>query len=328
MRFFFDARYIRCEYHDGISRFSTRLGAAVYAQAPDEVTFLIDDECQLRHLPDGARWLLIQHHESPLEPFAALRLNRYRPDVVFSPLQTLGTFGRRYRAILTLHDLIYYRHRRPPAGLSPLLRLGWRAYHLTHWPQRLTLNGADAVATVSQTSKREILAHRLTRRPVTVVPNAADELRALLPADTKPAAGTGRNLVYMGSFMPYKNVETLVRGAGLLPGHTLHLLSRISPGRHAELDALARQVGARVEFHGGVSDAEYVALLADDALLVTASLDEGYGLPIAEAAALGVPAAVSDLPIFHEVAGPGARYFAAQDAAAFAAAVEIGRAHV
>lgn len=324
MRFFFDARYIRTDFHDGISRFTAQLGAAVHAAIPDETTFLIHDERQLEHLPEGAAWLRFHSNESVLEPIAALKLNRYRPDVLFSPLQTIGTAGRRFRAIVSLHDLIYYRHRRPPMQLNPLLRLGWRLYHLTYWPQRWALNGADAVATVSETSKRQILDARLTRRPVIVVPNAPNDLAALLDGpsgddgiEADAARGTGRNLVYMGSFMPYKNVETLIRAMAHLPGRTLHLLSRIRPERRRELEALVPD-GAEVRFHDGVSDAEYAALLADDALLVTASLDEGYGLPLAEALALGTPAVVSDLEIFHEVAGPGARYFPATDPVAFA----------
>ena len=324
MRLFFDARYIRTDFHDGISRFTAQLGNAVHAAIPEEVTFLIHDERQLEHLPEGAKWLLFHSNESALEPIAALKLNKYKPDVVFSPLQTIGTFGKKFRAIVTLHDLIYYRHRTPPTHLNPLLRLGWFLYHLSYWPQRAALNSADAVATVSETSKRQILAARLTKRPVIVVPNAPNDLRALLPADADAPAGTGRNLIYMGSFMPYKNVETLIRGMAHLPGRTLHLLSRIQPARKSELAELARENGAtaQVKFHEGVSDEEYARLLADDAVLVTASLDEGYGLPLAEALALGTPAVVSDLEIFHEVAGPGARYFAAQDAEGFAREVD------
>lgn len=330
MRFFFDARYIRTDFHDGISRYSAQLGSAVHALAPDETTFLIHDRRQLAHLPKGARWLLFQSNESVLEPIAALRLNRYRPDVVFSPLQTIGTRGRRFAAIVSLHDLIYYRHRTPPTNLTPLLRLGWRLYHLTYWPQRWALNGADVVNTVSETTRAEIESHRLTRNPVIVVPNAPGDLRREL--DHRIRTRAARNLVYMGSFMPYKNVETLIRGMADLPGRTLHLLSRIAPERRRELEALVPP-NADVVFHGGVTDTEYAELLADDAVLVTASLDEGYGLPIAEALALGVPAVVSELPIFHEVAGEGALYFDAEDPAAFAAAVrslddEDARAHV
>ena len=323
MRLLFDARYIRTDFHDGISRYSAELAAAVAAAAPArgvEVVFLIHDEAQRAFLPEGAKVLRFQAPTSVAEPFAALRLNRRRPDALFSPMQTIGALGRRFGLILTLHDTIYYRHRTPPRDLPWYVRLGWRLFHLSYVPQRLTLNAADAVATVSDTSAAEFARVRLTKRPVVVVPNAPQRLSDLLPEGTEVVPGA-ENLVYMGSFMGYKNVETLLRAAAALPGRTLHLLSRISPERQAELEALIEPRGASVVFHGGVTDAEYAALLADRAVLVTASLDEGYGLPVAEALALGVPAVVTDMPIFREVAGDGALYAPGTDAPAFAAAV-------
>lgn len=349
MRLLFDARYIRTDFHDGISRYSAELAAAVFAEAPGrgvEVAFLISDDAQRAFLPDGARVRRIHRPTALREPLTALLLNRYRPDVVFSPMQTIGSAGRRFRLVLTLHDTIYYRHRTPPRDLPWYVRLGWRLFHLSYVPQRLTLNAADAVATVSETSAAEFARVRLTRRPVIVVPNAPQRLDVLL--DGTEVVSGARNLVYMGSFMPYKNVETLVSAMRLLPGRTLHLLSRVSPQRRAELAALAGEgmvvrdgasdrrgdavvvrdgapapdpvqgddpaAGAAADgspvivFHGGVTDAEYAALLADRAVLVTTSLDEGYGLPVAEALALGVPAVVTDMPIFREVAGEGALY--------------------
>ena len=338
MRLLFDARYIRTDFHDGISRYSTELARAVHAEAPArgvEVAFLICDDAQRAFLPGGACVRRIHRPTALREPLTALLLNRYRPDAVFSPMQTIGSAGRRFRLVLTLHDTIYYRHRTPPRDLPWYVRLGWRLFHLSYVPQRLTLNAADAVATVSETSAAEFARVRLTRRPVVVVPNAPQRLDALL--DDVAVVSGARNLVYMGSFMPYKNVETLVCAMRLLPGRTLHLLSRVSPQRQAELTALAGEgvvvrggadapergeaggapdAPAEAEngeppvivFHGGVTDAEYAALLADRAVLVTTSLDEGYGLPVAEALALGVPAVVTDMPIFREVAGEGALY--------------------
>lgn len=323
MRLLFDARYIRTDFHDGISRYSVELAAAVAAAAPGrgaEVAFLIHDDAQRAFLPPGARVLRIHAPTALREPLTALLLNRHRPDAVFSPMQTIGSLGRRFGLILTLHDTIYYRHRTPPRDLPWYVRLGWRLFHLSYVPQRLTLNAADVVATVSETSAAEFARVRLTKRPIVVIPNAPQRLSALLPAGTAVEPGS-RNLVYMGSFMPYKNVETLIRAAAHLPGRTLHLLSRISPERRAELSAMVDPAGAEVVFHGGVTDAEYAALLADRAVLVSASLDEGYGLPVAEAIELGVPAVVTDMPIFREVAGDGARYAPGTDAEAFAAAV-------
>jgi len=323
MRLFFDARYIRTDYHDGISRYSAELAAAVAEAASahgDEVTFLIFDDAQKAFLPDGSTSLTIHAPTSLREPFTALALNRHRPDVVFSPMQTIGSAGRRYRLILTLHDTIYYRHRTPPGNLPWYVRLGWRVFHLSYLPQRLTLNAADVVATVSETSKRQFDAVRLTTRPVVVIPNAPQRLNELLPPGTGVGGdGPVRNLVYMGSFMPYKNVETIVRTMRLLPGRTLHLLSRISTERRGQLEALAGR--GDVVFHDGVTDAEYAAALADRAVLVSTSRDEGYGLPVAEALALGVPAVVTDMEIFREVAGRGAMYVDPDDPAAVAAAV-------
>ena len=332
MRLLFDARYIRTDFHDGISRFSAELAEAVYRQAPEagvEVAYLIYDERQKDRLPEGARTLRIHAPTSAWEPFTALKLNRYRPDVVFSPMQTIGSVGRRFRLILTLHDTIYYRHRTPPHNLPALVRFGWRLFHLSYLPQRLVLNRADTVATVSETSKRQFAEVRLTKRPVIVLGNAPQRLDELLggAGDVSAAermrrrsALPPRNIVYMGSFMPYKNVETLVRAMAWLPEHTLHLLSRIDAKRRREYEAMM-PAGARVVFHDGVSDAEYAALLDDRALLATLSLDEGYGLPIAEALAFGVPAVVSDLEIFREVAGGGALFVDPHDARGFAEAV-------
>ncbi len=322
MRLLFDARYIRTDFHDGISRYSAELAAAVSAAAPArgvEVVFLICDDAQRAFLPAGARVLKIHAPTAVREPFTALALNRRRPDALFSPMQTIGSLGRRFGLILTLHDTIYYRHRTPPRDLPWYVRLGWRLFHLSYVPQRLTLNAADIVATVSETSAAEFARVRLTRRSVVVIPNAPQRLAQFLPGDESVVAGA-ENLVYMGSFMPYKNVETLVRAMAGLPGRTLHLLSRISPARRAELEALVPPE-ASVVFHDGVTDAEYAALLADRAVLVSASLDEGYGLPLAEAVELGVPAVVTDMPIFREVAGEGALYAGGTDAEAFAAAV-------
>ncbi len=302
----FDARYINVDFHDGISRYTTELGNALARHTP--ITFIISDKAQLKFLPENAEYVQLHPVTSWREPLSSLWLNKFHPDVVISPLQTIGSAGRRFKLVLTLHDLIYYKHRTPPPQYSQLLRLGWRLYHLTYVPQRLTLNRADLVATVSETSKREILEANLTKRPVVVVSNAARDLSEYLNKPVTQGDKPPKNLIYMGAFIPYKNVETLIRSLAYIPGdRTLHLLSRITPERKAQLMKLIPENGS-VVFHGGVNDEEYANLLADDAIMVSASKAEGYGLPLAEALKLGVPAVVSDLEIFREVGGDGALY--------------------
>lgn len=314
MKLLFDARYIRTDFHDGVSRYSTELGNALAALTP--VTFIISSDAQRAFLPKDAECIVIHPTTSAREPLSAVMLNKYKPDVVFSPLQTMGSAGKRFKLILTLHDLIYYKHRTPPHYLNAATRLGWRLYHTTYIPQRITLNAADMIVTVSETSKQEILDAKLTKRPVVVVPNAPRDLHIFLKQQVsidKPPT----NLIYMGSFMRYKNVEALIAGMAYLPGKTLHLLSKITPKRKAELQKCV-PAGANVVFHGGVTDEEYANLLANNGVLVSASRAEGYGLSLAEAANLGVPIVVSDIPPHREVAGEGALYFGANQPREFA----------
>jgi glycosyltransferase involved in cell wall biosynthesis len=318
MKVFFDSRYIRTDFHDGISRYTTELGSALYRQA-DDVTFIISDKAQLKFLPDGAKHLLFHPVTSWREPLSALWLNKHHPDVVLSPLQTIGSVGRKFKLVLNLQDMTYYKHRTPPPQFNAAVRLIWRLYHLSYVPQRITLAGADIVATVSETSKKEILAANLTKRPVVVVPNAARDLSEFLPS--KPyVIGVPKNLVYMGAFIPYKNVETLIEALEWLPGKTLHLLSRIKPSRKAELEKLIPR-GAKVVFHNGVSDEQYAKLLADNAIMVSASKSEGFGLPLIEAQKLGVACVVSNLEVFHEVGADTVLYANPDEPQNFAAKI-------
>ena len=317
MRLVFDCRYTRIGRHDGISRYGAELVARLGARF--DVTMLISDHRQLALLPD-LPWQLVSSPTGPREPWVARRVSRMRPDVVYSPMQTMGSRGRTYPLVLTLHDLIYYRHRRPPRDLPAPVRALWRAFHLAWWPQRLLLDRADAIVTVSETTRGLIRAHRLTTRPVVVVPNAAE----LAPApDGRPDgprdAPVERTLVYMGSYMPYKNVETLVRAADDLPDHELHLMSRVGQAERARLEAIAD--GARLVFRDGASDHEYASTLRRATALLTASRDEGFGIPVIEAMSVGLPVVVSDIPIFREIGGEAAVYFDPESPASIAAAV-------
>jgi glycosyltransferase involved in cell wall biosynthesis len=72
--------------------------------------------------------------------------------------------------------------------------------------------------------------------------------------------------------------------------------------RHPEL-------GRRLEWLRGVSDAKVSEAYANSSALIFASYAEGFGLPLIEAAQNGLPIIARDLPVFREVAGDSAFYF-------------------
>jgi glycosyltransferase involved in cell wall biosynthesis len=81
------------------------------------------------------------------------------------------------------------------------------------------------------------------------------------------------------------------------------------------------EFGQRLFWFDGAGDADLRALYANARAVVNASLAEGFGLPLVEAAFHGAPVIASDIEVFREVGGDGARYFDPLDAASLAAAI-------
>lgn len=308
MKLIFDCRFIRVDHHDGISRFSAELFKALAKRT--SLTALIHNKDQLSMLPESTDYIL---GNDPTHPTAELllprKLNKAGATHVFSPMQTMGSIGRKYKLVLTLHDLIYYRHPLAPSFLPLHVRIAWRLYHLSYWPVRILLNRADSVVTVSKTSKAMILSKRLTTKDVHVIYNAPEGASSAIASTSPSNPVNRRRLVYMGSFMPYKNVECLVAAMHFLPEYELVMLSKISDTRRSQLRELAGAEASRLIFKNGVSDAEYVQELSGAFALVSASKDEGFGIPLVEAMRQACPIVVSDIAIFREVAADAACYF-------------------
>lgn len=319
MKLFFDARFIRVDHHDGISLFSTSLAKSVHDELQDDVTFLIYTNRQKKFLPEGAKTIKIHNPSSVQELFSGRIVAKYKPDVVYSPMQTIGK-NKAYKLILTLHDMTYYKYRTPPKNNPFWIRVGWRLFHLTYVPQRLILNRADVIATVSETSKDEMFRAKLTKRPIIVISNAARSLsdfcKRPVQRDIPP-----KNIVFIGGDQKHKNIKTLILGMGLLPGKVLHLMSPISNSdkkRHQKI----KPSGVEIVYHNGFDSKKEAKALANNAILVSASLAEGFGLPLVEAMDFGTPIAVSDIPIFHEVAGQAAKFFNPKSPSDFAKKVK------
>jgi hypothetical protein len=71
-----------------------------------------------------------------------------------------------------------------------------------------------------------------------------------------------------------------------------------------------RELGKRLFWLEGISDEYLDKVYASCVCLIAPSEGEGFGLPLIEAAKHGLPIIARDIPVFHEVAGSHATYFA------------------
>lgn len=313
MKLLFDARWILIENRfDGVSRYSHELAHALARRDDLEVSWLIHDKRQLAKLPAGDYVLANDPNNSLAETFQLPRtINRSGHTVVYSPFFVMGTLGKKYKLILTIHDMIYFTHRTPPQWLAWHVRLGWWLFHTSYAPMRWLLNQADVVATVSETARQELIDAQATKRPVVTVSNAVSDAFKEAPAAVTRKHYLAHDIVYMGAFTPYKNVECLIEALALLPDITLHLCGKMPPIRRRDLEALMRDRGVidRVVIYDGATDEQYKTALSDARCSISASRLEGFGLPVLEAQQRGVPMVCADTPIFHEVGGDAVLYF-------------------
>jgi glycosyltransferase involved in cell wall biosynthesis len=126
----------------------------------------------------------------------------------------------------------------------------------------------------------------------------------------------GKFLIYPANFWKHKNHEMLLMAFGLARRSGLaddvHLVCTGAPGvRQQWLKQAACGLGLQdhVLFPGYLANAELLALVTNSAGVIFPSLYEGFGLPVVEAMATGVPVACSNVTSLPEVAGDAAILF-------------------
>ena len=192
--------------------------------------------------------------------------------------------------VVTIHDLIHLhpstRHANPLAG--PYAR----------WMIGRAVRKSAAILTVSESVSLDILRRFPQTAPrLHVTLNGIDRRFRDSIRERSALAGPRPYFLFVGNDKPHKNLDRLleafiqVRSAA--PGVDLVLVG-VNPE--------ARRFGDGVHALGWVPDAELPALYQHALALVAPSLQEGFGLPVAEAMASGVAVIAADIPALREVA--------------------------
>jgi glycosyltransferase involved in cell wall biosynthesis len=215
-------------------------------------------------------------------------------------------------SLLRMPELFTLRKR---AAMTPMLRHSVR--------------GAAAVATVSEASRRDVVAllgvdpSRIALLPGAAHPSCgrvgADEVAAV-----RAAHGLSRPYVLtVGTLEPRKNLSTLLDAFDQLRKARQNGIDEIDlvvvGGRGWRDKQLLRELGdrapdGRVHWLGYVAERELIALYAGTRLFVYPSRLEGFGLPVLEAMACGAAVIASDVPALREVGGDAACFVPPGDA--------------
>ncbi len=251
---------------------------------------------------------------------------RRPPDVLFVPAHVIPLLHPR-RSVVTVHDLGY--------RLYPQAHRQRDRLYLdisTRWSARV----ARIVLADSQATANDL--HRfygISAEKVRVIYPGRDE--SLSPvqdagvlAAMRAKYGLGeRYILHIGTLQPRKNLIRLVEAFGevvkrLTKAARVQLVLAGKKGwLYAELFRRMKDLGLaeRVIFPGYVPDADLPALLSGAACFAFPSLYEGFGFPVLEAQACGVPVVCSDASSLPEVAGDGALLISPHDTMAWADAL-------
>lgn len=248
----------------------------------------------------GANWLLCPYNTGPIRK---------------SP---------HYRTITVVHDLIFLEPLKTlPASRSPYQNFG-RLYRRLVVPR--AINASDKIITVSQYT-RDQLVNRLLCSPkrIKVIPNSIGEHWFT------PNAATPNPLPYIltvSGEAPSKNLERLIRGfaaaSSELPANLTLRIAGVSPHHHEAFKNIAKKAGAgkRVTLENRLTDDALKQLYFEASAFIFPSLFEGFGIPLLEALAAGLPAASSNRTSLPEVGGNQVHYFDPLDINQIATAIK------
>src|SRR3954471_9764065 len=241
-----------------------------------------------------------------LQTLAPRLLRRLRPDVVHFT-NGMMPFASPVPTVVTIHDMSLTMYPR----YHPLRRV------LLNRPLvDLAARRADAIITVSQSAKRDIMRIYGTdgRRIHVVHEAAAPSFRpvhdpATLDRIRRRYGLADRFVLYVGTIEPRKNLPKLIAGfaerhkTGDLP----HQLVCAGPygwlSRDIEEWIERLEIDDALRFTGYVPFADLPALYSLAEMFVFPSIYEGFGLPVVEAMACGAPVITGRTAALSEIGG-------------------------
>lgn len=246
--------------------------------------------------------------------------------IVFPNFIRWPVLNPKIKTIVFIHDLsfVYFPQFANPVNLSDTTRFVPKS-----------IKKASHIITISKSSKRQIMEHfKMPESKITIVYPAVDakffykrsepEIAKLRRKYKLPA----KYILYHGTIEPRKNIEGLLEAYARLDGALQSQYPLVLAGGKGWQDegilaAIAKltKKGLKIIQTGYLPDEDTPPLISGASALVFPSHYEGFGIPLLEAMACGVPVISADNSSLPEVVGPGGLLVKAEDSEGLAAAI-------
>jgi glycosyltransferase involved in cell wall biosynthesis len=251
------------------------------------------------------------------------RLARRHGCALVHSLASTAPARGRFARVTTIHDLNYLM---VPDAHFGLRGLGMRVL------VPLAARTSHRVIAISEATRRDLIDRLgVSAGKIDVVPQGLGRRVELAPtpaAVLRERLGLGMRQVVLSlsAKRPHKNLRGLLDGLARIEaaGRPMLVLPGYPTPHEAELRRHAETLGLAgdVRFEGWTTEEDVEGLFGLASAFAFPSFYEGFGLPVLEAMARGVPVVCSDRASLPEVAGDAALLFDPADPAAIAAALE------
>lgn len=281
----------------GLGRYTRELVTALLQRKSDVHYVLLVRSVAEEWIPTDADTIVANfpHYSLQEQLFLPAVIGRTKADLFFTPHFNVP-FYCPIPYVVTIHDLILHRYPNHASGLKRFVYHALIKHAVKHAAQILTISNA---------MKEEILQeYPSSASRLHVIYEGVSEKYHPMPVDAveniRKSYGLDRPFfLYIGNDKEHKNVQ-LLRDAFQSIGTTGRDIVYVTG--HTEQERLLPSSSHEKRLQH-MSDAELASLYTAAEAFVTATLYEGFCLPIAEALACGCPVIATNLPVIAEISG-------------------------
>ncbi|HNY26904.1 MAG TPA: glycosyltransferase family 1 protein [Candidatus Sumerlaeota bacterium] len=307
MRIAIDARYLNAHY-SGIAKYSENLlNSLAKVDQENEYTVFIHTSFT-RRLRLGENFRVVTYPALPVSMRTLFsfgqRVRRAKCDFLHSLSPMAPLLGIK-RMILTIHDLNLLNPEESPERAAPPLFRGGRAAFFQRLAMPHFIRSATWLMTVSEATKNSLSQYFPSSEHKTIVIRSGVEETYCSPPEDALLQLVHKNLklpqnylLYIGTASPNKNLPRMLRAFGRVRQQhpdTLGSLKFILALGHDKLPPECQRIvrdmdlDEHIRILGPVTEEEKRVLYARATLLFSVTRGEGFGLPIVEAQASGLP---------------------------------------